>query len=591
MSTFWGASNKIPVKQTSTAISSVNGLSYSPGQVVHIDIPPSVKFIQPKESWLQFDFKISNPVNGSDGTTRLQLDGQIGAQSLIRDIRVYSSTENGGVLLEEIQGYNSMVSVKYDYDTDDNLKNKRAVAGEGSTTHKPETRGTLGTQKSMVADIKTNPYFVSSETGTHQTAFTNSSFTTAKMCIPLHTGIWGSNKVFPNLLTGCRIEIILESADRCLRQLDSVLRGNKVLLNPRFDSVNGSQSGGKTGLAQGSTLTSFYITNENNNLTPEQCPFVVGELVGFCDANGCQTTSSVFTAVDGISCPRITRINASASASNNAGLVQITCDPPLDLASATTIVPEGFFVYSESVDTVDNGTFAPSYLVSNVEMVVQELDMGSQYENSMRKSMSEGGNIAYDILTATNYRYSQLSSDIVANIRLPLNESRAKSIICVPTDATNYTAQQRIFPNITYDVSASLTGDGTSLSTRSGFVGISDNVQSYQFYYGSPAKLQPSRLVSTAKISSKNSIDAQPIIENEKALVQAGISARSFSCYNSNYILSRALSLNNGVYDARNKDFNLQVNYGLASKNKLWNNFVFSLRRINIRGDSINIVV
>ena len=97
----------------------------------------------------------------------------------------------------------------------------------------------------------------------------------------------------------------------------------------------------------------------------------------------------MFTADQGISCPRITQINASASASANAGLVQITCNPGLDLASATTIIPENFFVYSESVDTVDNGTFAPSYLVSNVEMVVQELDMGSQYENSMRKSMSE----------------------------------------------------------------------------------------------------------------------------------------------------------------------------------------------------------
>ena len=54
--------------------------------------------------------------------------------------------------------------------------------------------------------------------------------------------------------------------------------------------------------------------------------------------------------------------------------------------------------------------------------------------------------------------------------------------------------------------------------------------------------------------------------------------------------MCRALALNKGVYDTRNKDFSLQVNYGNATtKNKLWNNYVFHLRRINIRGDNISV--
>jgi hypothetical protein len=74
-------------------------------------------------------------------------------------------------------------------------------------------------------------------------------------------------------------------------------------------------------------------------------------------------------------------------------------------------------------------------------------------------------------------------------------------------------------------------------------------------------------------------------------LVQAGIPARSFSQFNRNFFISRALGLNQQVYDTRNKDFNLQVQYSgnAPTKNKLWNNFCFGLRRINIKGDNISV--
>tara|TARA_R110002096_G_scaffold139581_1_gene294075 strand:+ start:114 stop:1880 length:1767 start_codon:yes stop_codon:yes gene_type:complete len=588
MTTFWGASSKIPVKQTSTAISSQNGLQYSAGQVIHIDIPPSVKFIQPRESVLQFDFKISNPVNASNGHTRLQLDAEIGAQSLIRDIRIYSSPENGGVLLEEIQNYNAMVSIKNSYDTDDSLKNKRAISGEGTTTYKPQNRGTQGTPKSMCADLTTNPYFVSSEAGNHAIPFTNSSFTTCKMQLPLHTGIWSSDKVFPNLLTGCRIEIVLEDADRCLRQLESAIFENRCSLNPVFDSENGSNTATKSDIGNASAITEFYIQKLNNNLTPQSCPFVVGECISFVDPTGDPNNLATFTNGSGVVAPRILQINSSATASTNAGLIQIVLDNTYTMNKAITIT-KGWVVCS--VSARESTDFRPSYTVSNVEMLVQELDMGQTYENSMRKSMTEGGVIGYDILTATNYKYSQLQSDIVANIRLPLVESRARAICCLATDSTSYLSQDRVSGKGTYNINGAFDGMTTSNSTRTGLTGISDNISSYQFNYD--GKLQPSRLVSCAKTSSKKSIDAQPVIELEKALVQSGIPARSFADFNNNFVIGRSFSLNMGVYDTRNKDFNLMVNYqGTAqTKNKLWYNFVFAIRRINIKGDSINVIV
>src|SRR5210317_1770603 len=125
---FWKAENSIPIEQTSKSVPVLNGLNFSAGQEVRINVPPSTKFIKPDECYLQGDFKIKMPtLSASTHATRLQLDARLGGQSLIKDIRIYSSAEFGNVLLEEIQDYNSMVSIMRDYDTNDSEKKKRAM--------------------------------------------------------------------------------------------------------------------------------------------------------------------------------------------------------------------------------------------------------------------------------------------------------------------------------------------------------------------------------------------------------------------------------------------------------------------------------
>ena len=586
---FWSADNKIPIKQTSTAISATNGLEYSAGQIVHIDIPSTVKFVNPKNSFLQFDFKIALPAGAPP--TRLQLDGQMGAQSLIRDIRIYSSQENGGVLLEEIQNYNSLCSVIYDYNTDDSLKNKRAVAGEGVTTYKPQNRGTKGTPKSVMTDLDTNPYFKKAPDGNQTVTYSDADYVTAKIAIPLHTGIWSSDKVWPNILCGVRIEIQLEDADVVLRQLESAIQYNRLSLNPVFDSVNGSITAAKDDIDNGDTVGKFYITRENSQFKANNCPFVVGEAISFAE-DGSTGSSATFTKKVGgaAGIPLIASINASASASGGAGLIEIVLDQDYLLASADSVKVGAWHVVSESV-IGEATSYDATYKLSNVEMILNELDMGASYEASMLKKMRDGGSMGLDVLSVTNYKYSQLANDVVANIRLGLEQSRARAVICLPTDSTNYSSKNRISANGTYNIVGAANGMLSSNSTRTGLVGVSDFLTSYQFYYN--GKLNPSRAVSTAKTSSKVSIDAQPLIENEKSLVQSEIPARSFESFNNNFFVSRALGLNNGVYDARGSDFNLQVNYqGTApTKNKLWMNYVYHLRRINIKGDQISVTV
>ena len=139
---FWKAEGKIPIEQTSKAVSVLNGLDFTGGQELRIKVPPTTKFIKPNECYLQGDFTIDSNLSASDYPTMLQLDEKIAGSSIIKDISIYSSAEKGSVLLEQITNYNSMVSVMRDYDTNDSEKNKRALT-EGATVWNPKTRGTL----------------------------------------------------------------------------------------------------------------------------------------------------------------------------------------------------------------------------------------------------------------------------------------------------------------------------------------------------------------------------------------------------------------------------------------------------------------
>jgi len=214
--------------------------------------------------------------------------------------------------------------------------------------------------------------------------------------------------------------------------------------------------------------------------------------------------------------------------------------------------------------------------------------------------LKSGGALNYDFLSFTNYKYSQLESDRQVNIRLPIQNSRCKSVLAIPVDASVYASVDAITASGTYTVNylkSDVLLSGSNNAVRSGLTGICDRASNYQFIYD--GKLNPSRKVPVNRIAEQSSnfqgIDQQWLIEAEKALYMAGIEPLSFLSYQKNWFIGRALSLQNGVYDARGKDFNLQVEYtesvGGPTKPHLWNCFVSHLRRIVVRGDAISVEV
>jgi len=599
MSGFFTSSDKIKVGQTEVSIPSENGLDYNPGGRIELYIPPTSKFVDLSQSKLKMDVELSIPaVTDDSGAMRVQLDAQTGLHSLIRSIRVFSGRKTA--LLEEIEGYDILTALRFDYETNESMRAKRAL-GEGATTYDPACRGTLGTTKTIQGNCFSNPYFTKvDQTATLSTSFATTetySFQKTKGELHLNTGLFRNEAVFPALLTdGIFVEILLQDARKVLRSLDSTNRYRRLRLNPVYHSINGSDNGRATNgsfaavnVSANASSNVFFFTHDNNQTSVATFPFVVGEKVTFVSGDNASVNGSV---------ARITQIEQVREAAVGITKTKITLSEKIRNTTGETWTGIGgvknqYHLMSFNADANDVSSYDPTYKVSNVEMIVRQISVPDGYEASMMAMMKEGGTINYDYRSFTNYRYSQLVGDNVANIRLPLIESRATSILCVPTDATSYSAKQLLSSSNTYLINEA-PDDVNNRTQRSAITGIVDGLQQYQFIYD--GKINPNRQVDTKKIAQKDSVSQYWTIEAEKALAMADIEPMSFMGFQDNFFIGRALALGkNSVYDARGKDFNLQVEYTSAAfpqtKPKLWNNFVSHIRRLEIKNGSLMIQV
>ena len=589
MSSFFTSSDKIKVGQTDVAIPSENGLNYRSGGKIDIYVPPTSKFIDLSQTRLKFNVSLALPtISATSGAMRLQLDSETGLHSLIRSVRIFSGRKT--VLLEELEGYDILTALRFDYESNDNLRKKRAMT-EGSTIYDPACRGTLGTTKTSLGNCFSNPYFSKIEGASPTldddfTTVADNDFQVVKGELHLNTGLFRNEAVFPAMLTdGLFIEILLQDKKKVFRKLDSTNEFRKLRLNPMFHSINGSDSGSAVSgsFENADTATSFFVTRDNNQTSTNVFPFVVGQKFSLASYDGSVVNGSVGT---------ITQIEQVSGVTVGTTKTKITTSEITSDLGFTVGGSNASRVFMVDKTPDEATSYEPDLTVSNVELLVKQIQVPDGYEQSMLNMMKEGGTINYDYRSFTNYRHSQLSGDNVANIRLPLIESRATSILCVPTDATNYSGKQLLSCSTTY-IENEDTYDVINRSARSGLVGISDELTEYQFIYD--GKINPSRKVDCTKISSKTSISQQWAIEAEKALAMSDIEPLSFLAFQNNFFIGRALALGqNAVYDARGKDFLLQIEYtgdNVQTKNKLWNNYVSHLRRLVIKSGSLMVQV
>jgi len=608
MSSFWRNDDKIKVSQTQVSVPSTNGRSYTgtagqSGRRIDFEIPPTVKFMDGKNSYLQFDIKIGIPATLTP--TRLHLDPFIGGQAVVRNLRIYSGSRS--VLLEEISDYNAKVQMEYSYNQDDSMRAMRAMK-EGSLVTNVESRGTLGTSVSNNIDIETNPYYKPVGTVPVGRDWGNADdFLTAKVSLPIHCGLFAeSSKIFPVMMTdGLFMEVDIEDPARFVKQLDSVNRHRRMKQNPIFHGVD--VGGNPLTIVNATNRTEIFLGLQNNMMRVENCPFVKGERIGICSATNPRSECALtLTAGGGQGYPKIENIELDGS-----GKIKITCEQFQNSDSGTGVeaTSNNFILFSAAIDTDrrenDDATavlvaattaYPITTEISNAEIVVQQVGVDPRYEAGMMKRMRDGGTIEIDIPSVTNYKHSLLSSNRNATINLAVSNTRAKSMIIMPTDARTLSVADLMAGAKDAYEEETTAMDGRLHSIRSGQVGIIDHLTSYQMVVDD--KLVPSRPIVVSKINKGESIAAQPLIELEKALNQAGIVPRSFTDYNRNFLIGRAYALNDGVANLNNKSNQLQLLYNETNaagadrpptRDKLLFCFLFHIRRISIKGESVTV--
>ena len=575
---YWKVDDVEQIGERQIEIPSENGLSYTSGQKISLFIPPSVEVMDGKSSYLNFDLKISLPAGKTP--TRLQLD-EVGGGIIFKNLRIYDGTR--GNLLEELNEYSSLVALKYSYDADESLRSVRAME-EGGTSYNQNNRGTKGSSKTAYADTLTNPYFKRIDTPaliTEANAPTD-LFTTAKCTVPIHSGIF-SGSVFPVLMSsGLYLEFDLEPAPRVIKQLDSVLKDRRLPLNPIYVGETAPTAVDWAG--DGSALTEFFISKDNNltgDFAKAKFPFLVGETIGFIKSDGTEEAA----LQDGLSVT-ITSVGLS----NNfivVGFANTQNSTGIDIVSGQ------YSLYSKAV--VDETSYDAEYTVSNFNLVCHEIILDPAFKNGMLQKAMEGKAIEFDITSVTNYKNSLLASDRQTTFHLHANNSKAKSLICSPSDSSVYTSAQLISSNGTYEITKDAM-DVKLNSNRSGYTGMCDFLASYQMLID--GKLVPSRPVPTRKIATRESIDAFHLYEVEKSLDNAGITPRSFADFMNNFIVSRGFSVLGGATDLRSKDLAVNLMYNMPqitkdtvveprapTKPKIINSFVFHIRRLMLRGN------
>ena len=469
------------------------------------------------------------------------------------------------------------------------MRKMRALK-EGSLVDTVENRGTLGTSVSNNIDTRTNPYYKPVSTVPAGRDWgTAADFLTAKLSLPIHTGLFadGGDKIFPVMLTdGLFIEIDLEDPARFLKQLDSVNRNRRMQQNPVFHGI--TDAGGALTVG-GTDRDTIFLAKSNNMLSVENCPFVKGERIGICNkSNPVEECALTVGGTQGH--PKITNIEVEN------GYVKLTLETfrNSDTGDGKQATSNNFILFSATELVAPITAYAATVEFSNMQIVVQRVSVDPRYEAGMIKKMKDGGSIEIDIPSVTNYKHSLISSNRNATVNLQVSNTRAKSMIVIPSDAKVLNPAQLIGGlSSTYEEES--TGmDGRLHSIRTGQVGIIDRLTSYQFLIDD--KLVPTRPIVVSKINKGASIAAQPLVELEKALNQAGIVPRSFVDYNRNFCIGRAYALNDGVANLNNKTNQLQLLYNESTAagvdqapahNKLLYCMLFHIRRISIKGDSV----
>jgi hypothetical protein len=523
---------------------------------IRIQVPSFVGFIDPNQTYLKFNLTHKN----AKGQLVPDPDAG-GGHAIFRNV-LYRDGNNQATL-EFNEDYNAnMCLLKHYTETPSIIHKRELFSGVQSSI------GNSHKQKTLYYKQRNDPTAGSDGDNPDETV---REANTPTIMLPLNSGIWKQGNIIPvSAMNGLRIVLDTEDILRSHRYVD--LRGEERNLNVAGHHVQST--------ADKSTGDDRRDAGANPQSLATNCPtgsnpFEVGDRIYIADADA--SNEETLGDITGFSeNGGNVVISYVPDRNNNVGLAA-------DHATGSRIfykvadrqVGRAVYLPTDNAGNVKNGSVsAPTYELSDIELIVQSVQPPANYVAGLLKASQSEKGVSMDFMTYELHRFNQANKLGLTQIQIPTLMKRAKSLFSQPLATSDAVAR------------------GFGHSSLSGLV---DNAKNYEWVWGTqhyPSRLAPLERYSQAVAGGQeNRNEALHTSELQKAIVNVNEPVRNLQQIAKHFSIARALTKYGQVMDLSTNSLSLRVDYNAgATEDKLFNNYVYGLKRITINKDGVSVM-
>ena len=515
---------------------------------IRINIPSFTGFVDPNQSYFKCDINFKNAIG------QLVPDPNGGVHSLFRNVLYRDG--NNATTLELNEDYNANKSLLNHFTRTPTVAHKQELfSGVQSTIGDTHDEKTLYYGARAIAG---------GSTGADPDRSVRTS-NTVEVQTTLNSGIWKQGNIIPvSAMNGLRVQIDTDDILRACLYTD--LTGDDILSTTTGRFFSSTSADKTVGSEKREDAANYSVEID---CVSTQNPFGVGDLLYIRDAGSAigagneEVLGTVIGFSDNGGNLRITyvpdrlRAVGLASAHNTGSIVYYRMN--------NRTLGRKYYTEADAAGDVKNGTItAPSYVLSNIEMVVQSVQPPPQYVEGLLRAASSERGVSFDICTYELFRHNQSNTAGLTQCQIPTLMTRAKSLFSQPLS-----------------VNDARTFRYSSLS------GIVDNASSYEWIFGTqhyPSRLVPLERYSQAKGANGTfGSEALHVSELQKAVVNVNEPVRNLQLIKDHFCVARSLTKYGQVMDLSAQTLSLRIDYNTAgAEQKLFNNYVYGLRRITI---------
>lgn len=472
-----------------------------------------------------------------------------GCHSLFRHMRL--QTENGQHLLEEVNEYSSRVAMEYSYSQDEKVVHDRELNEGLSLTDSPENQ--LFWQPEPLTATETTTPNVAKRISIQQ---------------PIYSGLVGKDSTAMPVSAVGGLRLTMETNN--IRK--------SLLVNERTEEANtpftvdaevlGSAFNGA------GDINHIVDIRLNKIITTDYREFEVGDHVYAKDGGSAEIDLGVVVKV---------KFNTA-----NSNKIVLEVKAPVGASSDGTTVPAASKVYTKKTErfngwtpdsNITQGTTAIivqavaqakigiSYTISDLEMIVEQLQPPQSYVDSLIKKINSKDGLTMNYKNVSLLKVNLTGKNGLLNASIPNTAQRVYSLNVMPLRAV--------------DVENS---DNLTAASPDGLV-------SYQFVINN--QLTPDQRVEMSRLSQVvPKVEQLHITELHKSLLNSGVMVRSLQRPEKNVVIGRACSLFGAVSDITKSDLQIRLEYDddVNRYQKTLNCYVCSARTLVIKRDMVDVV-